>query len=410
MAQVDSGRASALRRFGALVIVGGLAADEIGLMRSAGRHGLSVALAWFVLWVVVTGLGMTVVHELGHLLVAWILRMRVTGVRFLSRRSRVGVPHVAMDPDPGSRWLPMRFIATMLAGPLANLACAAFCLHLSERPGVTGTGRALLLVPVIWGGATGLLNLVPVAQRYGGLLSDGAQILRWATRPTEMRAALAAKSVLAQLAQDRATLSRGELPDLARLRRIVDGGDRASVGPAALILMTASARSGQLAYDAARLARVAGASGLDPSAAGALASGIAWYRANAALAARVRDRVVPDPARLEELAALAELAYAKTPEPPLTRCALALVHCLRDRPKAARDLLVDPDIGLAGPADRVNTYAVRALAELQLGDLAQAGSLLRSASAENRPSDLLTLVGQLADSAAARRRAQAEPS
>jgi len=95
---------------------------------------------------------------------------------------------------------------------------------------------------------------------------------------------------------------------------------------------------------------------------------------------------------VEPIAEIAEYAYARAPERVEARISLALVRVFQDRPADARKLLVGVDDPATRSRARVNAYAVRAIAEVELGDVAQARRLIDAASHLDATSTLLPLA------------------
>lgn len=93
--------------------------------------------------------------------------------------------------------------------------------------------------------------------------------------------------------------------------------------------------------------------------------------------ARRAGRIEVDAERLRPVADLAERAYALGPRRPEAIVVLALVRLSQRRPEEVRRLL--SAVGTPRPEHlRVTAYAVRALAEIELGDLAQARRLVEA--------------------------------
>lgn len=95
---------------------------------------------------------------------------------------------------------------------------------------------------------------------------------------------------------------------------------------------------------------------------------------------------------------------------PRRRCrrALALIRIVQDRAAQARDLLVGLDDGAWSGHARSNVFAVRALAEVRLGDVAQSRRLIQAARRiDGDVSALLPLAEAALKQAEAQRAAQA---
>jgi hypothetical protein len=102
------------------------------------------------------------------------------------------------------------------------------------------------------------------------------------------------------------------------------------------------------------------------------------------------------PAQLAQLVALTEKVFSQSPEAPQTRVALGIARILQDRPWDTRSLLVNLNISQAPTEHQAIAYAVRALAEIEIGDdLDQARRLVTAANRLHR-TDPLVWVAQRA--------------
>lgn len=370
-----------------------LAYDQLHLLHTPGGHESPGQALAFLAWLIGASVGGIIVHELGHLAVALLVRLPVVHVALLPSGGRPA--HVRFVLNLNTNLLPTRAILIALAGPLVNLASAAEFLDLADRPATSPEWHSLLLAAAIMSASLGVRNLIPTGPVRGTRL-DGTQAALWAFRPARMRRELIMRHQAKLLASYTATLRRGKVPDLNVLRKMADSSDPEFAARAAPVLLNASVRAGEaeFANDSARLHAATRNPHLTAAAAADLAGRLAWHESIALIRDTVRARsnsVNPD--RLARTAKAAEFAFARDPARPVVRYALAMVRVLQEQPKAARDLLmmVDHD-ALTGP-DRGNTLAVRALAEIDLGDLPQARRLIEAARREDaRTAPLLTIV------------------
>ncbi|GAA2026778.1 hypothetical protein GCM10009839_26630 [Catenulispora yoronensis] len=273
-----------------------------------------------------------VVHEVGHAVAALLMGLPIAHFSVVNvRRSKGGAPpHVGVRPrNVDAVTLPVRMAVVVAGGPVAGLVQGAVFLALADAPGRSARWHFLLLLPMANGVIAGVGNLIPGGV-YRGFLDDGSQLVRWLTRPAEMR---------------------------ARLR---GGGPRPEPGPRP---------------------------GVD-QAAGLEASKEAWRRINKVIAERLQGKL-PDPEELAGISALAEFGYARVPSVLFARSTLALVRVMQERAVEARALLVGTELEPAGGAHQEIAFAVRAMAEASLNDAAQGRRLIESArrvgGAEQQP-------------------------
>jgi hypothetical protein len=154
--------------------------DRTGLVLAASVLGL------------VTGSGLhVVVHELGHLRAAKVMRLRVIGVRMW--RLQFGAPgvrlarssgHVLVDLRPQQRALPARMGVFVAAGPVANVAVAAMTAVVATTESVPLEVRVVTVGFTVAGLVAAILNLVP-HRLSSTSASDGLALLRWVFRPSK---------------------------------------------------------------------------------------------------------------------------------------------------------------------------------------------------------------------------------
>jgi Zn-dependent protease len=344
-------------------------------------------------------------HEVGHLAAALALKFRVTEVTILAGRGdgaqiggatvRLGLfgarSEVCVAVPPGRATKP-RWVAYALAGPATNLTLAAAtgaALWVPAGPSPADgptLAQLFLIASTVTGAFIGLANLIPGTSRRGQS-TDGRLIVNSllrsdaARRPTPPRPAVI-----------RADYSPPSV--LAVLRSQVDiGGPAAS--EAAVELVAAALRAGDLSEDSARLVAVARAVTTPPHRAAFIAATIAEVQATMLLVDAARaGQTHPEPGPTEEIA---ELAYARDPQLVEAGIALALVRVLQHRPAEARSLLMLIDAGTE--RSRVNGVAVRAMAEADLGDSAQARRLIDAGRGMDVPTALLRLATAFVDRA-----------
>jgi hypothetical protein len=270
-------------------------------------------------------------HELGHLVGALVLRLRVQEVSVFAGRRREGmrvggarvrlglfgqVNRVVACARPGQRLVPARLVLFALSGPAANLAGAGVTYAMLRHPpaGTTLLGTVGLFVALLVGVLLGLSDLVPV--RIGEMTSDGALVLRLLFRRDGRR---------------RDGRRRDERRRAAARR--TDPGRTVAEAYARVLALLGDARR--------------------------------------------QGRAEIDPELLRPVADLAERAYATSPARPEATVVLALVRLFQHRPAEVRRLLVAcADATPTQEHLRVAALAVRAIAEVELGDLAQARRLV----------------------------------
>jgi Zn-dependent protease len=341
-------------------------------------------------------------HELGHLAAALWLRFPVTEVAILAGRGgdgariggatvRLGLfgsrSEVRVAVPAGRQTTPAQWIAYALAGPVTNLALAAatglalWVLH-GHRPadenvlvqgcllGVTATGVLL-----------GLANLIPGTSRRGQP-TDGRLAVDWLLHPDATRKRITEHLTVIPKPRDAGPSV------LAVLRAQVDIGGPAA-GEAAVHLVTAALRVGDLSEDAARLTAVARAATTPPQVAAFVAGMVAEVQATMLMVDAARaGQGYPDPGPIADIA---ELAFARDRHVNEARTALTLIRVLQQRPADARALLAPVDAA-GTERSRVNALAVKAIAEADLGDLTQARRLIDAGRRADVPTALLRLA------------------
>ena len=322
-------------------------------------------------------------HELGHLLAAWVLRLRVIGVRVGPLRfGRTDEPlsgtggHVRVDVVQARRWLPARMSLLALAGPGANVAVAmaAVTTVIANRSASTGL-RTVTVGVTVAGLYLAIANLAPRGPT-SDHETDGRVALRWIFRPADARARLVVKMSPAR--QGVVSLLSGT--DTMQQRRVdlLSGVEDRSpqVAVAAMAdLLRCRPRWDDGWQDFDVVARFAVRSDL-PADVRAKVSG--QYALSLALSHLVMvgpgEPTDPDSPNVRRMAQLAELALAAHRESLPARTAVGLVRIIQDRAAETRAVLGDVASN-ASPALQARAYAVRGIAETGLGDLDQARRL-----------------------------------
>jgi hypothetical protein len=188
--------------------------------------------------------------------------------------------------------------------------------------------------------------------------------------------------------------------ELAALRARVDAGGPDAVR-AAPALLERSIQARDLAADTARLLTLARQPCVRPELAGHIAARVAEAHATELVLDAVHG-ARPDPQQVEPIAAAAEFAYHRAPQRVQARTSVALARLLAGRAAEARNFLTGLNVAAAETRDRVTVLAVRALAELELGNVPQARRLVETAGRIDPAAGLLPLARLAVDRAEAR--------
>lgn len=146
-----------------------------------------------------------ILHELGHLAAAILMRLPLTAVAvFAAPRTktrtiggvnvRVGLwgrqCHVAVAPSPDEPRIRLRMTIMILAGPGINLLAGVGC-YVAAVSVPPGYARAGLLAFGFSGALAGVVNLFParISATEAGV-SDGLLVMRWFAQPEGQRTAL----------------------------------------------------------------------------------------------------------------------------------------------------------------------------------------------------------------------------
>jgi hypothetical protein len=179
--------------------------------------------------------------------------------------------------------------------------------------------------------------------------------------------------------------------ELHSLRVRVDAGGPDSLR-AAPALLERSIRAQELNADADRLLALARRPSTGPELAGLLAARVAEAQAIGLIQDVLRCGTQPDPGLVRVVAETAEFAYRRAPQRVQARTSVALARLLADRPAEARNFLVGLNTAAADVRSRVNVAAVRAFAEIELGDVTQARRLVDRAALLDPAAGLLPLA------------------
>lgn len=289
-----------------------------------------------------------VIHELGHLLVALLTGLRVTGVRISLRG------HSAVMVRPAGPALPVRMAAMTLGGAAANIGCAVLAWQLSQQA-LPVPVRVGLACAAIIGVIFGVANLLPVRLRVTAPDLDGLTLARWIFRPRLTTAATTT--------------------DVAHLDRIIERTRHPLVLLAAVIRRRAiDPGYPRFVAMAERLNAIAHDARTKPAHAAAIAADLALTFGIGYLHMGIVEGNAIDRANADELIEIAELGHRLRPKNEYTRLGLAVARLLEHRPAPARDLLA----GFRG--SRLATYVTAtqlfAIAEIYLGRRERATAIL----------------------------------
>jgi hypothetical protein len=261
---------------------------------------VACAALWASVWVNI------VLHEVGHLGAALLMRVPVVAVRiapFTGWRNEVLV-----RPSPWASALRARMVVVFLGGPLVNLGTAVGVASVvNSFPVAT---QIVLVEVVLVAFLLGVVNLVPGASHDGTLLrlwlAAGAREEVWAARFRE---------------------------EVVRILRLVDPGD---VEPLTAYLGrlvdAAPGIPADLVEDAGRLRDLPGA---DPAIAQVLSIQFGmWYLYAAAV-----TRAPVDHEEIVEIGELARRAVRARPGSAASKIAMGLAELLAERPERARSVL-----------------------------------------------------------------------
>ena len=333
------------------------------------------------------------VHEVGHLVVALVVGLRVRGMRLFGRRVFGTTAHgpgrpasaVSLDITRPYRFFPVRAAVTFAAGPTANLSFAMITYAVAEHSQPSATERALCVGLTLAGTLVGIGSLLPHTSSTL-FHSDGRQIASWLGSP---------RARTSELADQRAALdlpsSADTETDRAALRAGADSGRAAIAGPAAYRLLkslmgeTTPNRDLQLWAEADRMCQVAQLPNAPAGTAAHTASALGFALAGDLLVAQLEHDLEPSTDQLAILHRLAQIGHHQDPTNPLARDTLALVLLLNHYPHAARDLFTgQPERGLPTVIQN-RGRAIHALAEISLGNPEHARQLLDLPDSAERP-------------------------
>jgi hypothetical protein len=321
-----------------------------------------------------------VVHELGHLVAAKALGLRVIGMRLsvLHVWSHTKLPgtggHVMVNLNGDETRLPLRMVLFALGGPAAVLVVALATATIANDQSAPLWLREVSVGVCVAAVCDALANLLP--RRIGDdLASDGWKALGWAFRPAVQRARLEDRLDLARLRLAAAStpLSAGHQREYFRTAVDDPRPDMAMAGMTELLRRRPRRDDGWDDFDV--IARFSARDDISPAARASISGNYSLSLSLAYLSSlRAGEQTDPHAPTVQRIEQLAQLALAADRESLAGRAALGLVRVLQDRPAEAQTLLVDID-RTASPVSQARAYAVRGIAEAELGDLSQAVSL-----------------------------------
>lgn len=358
----------------------GVAAARANDRILAGRGMTSPEVAAVVAAALVGFAGHTLIHELGHLVAAVLVRVPVVGMRvgplhIGDAPARPGLlGHVRVGLTDVRRGASARWALVCLAGPAVNAAVAFGTSRIAADDTHPPVVRLVAVILTAVGAFHTAGNLIPYVSA-SGRVNDGFNLARAVFTPSRLRDALALRRDLTELGLipvSDGTPGAEEPATPEVLRRAVKDPRQAVALPAAWAILRTPQRS-----DAPLVAAFVAREDIRPSERVSVAVNYAFWL----VMAHLRDPKTPEPdAHSDDLAwaaRISELAIAADADALPGRTALAFARLAQDRPAEARDLL----LGRADPDPKVQAWAdaVRAIAEVDLGDRAQAARLVASA-------------------------------
>lgn len=335
-------------------------------------------------------------HEVGHLVAAILLRLRVLDVRlfgisFTGRADDVAAHHaVIVDLFAPRRLVTVRMVLFAAAGPAANLVIAWLAYLVGRDPSQDIALRAGAAALGLFGVAYGLGNLLPY--RSGSQHSDGLTVLRWSISSRDRLTELDHARTLTKL-----PASSGE--DLVtQLRQAAVSALAAADGPATQHLLRElterdDGTPDDLWAEADLMTRVSQVRGVEPDVVVQCCSPLSFE-----LSLRCAHRLLtageqPTPAELATLVELAEAGHHAVRESVPATYALAMARGMEDRVRETRQLLVD--LPLLGETERTiaRVHAVRAFAEVDLGQKTLADQLIVKAE-HHDPGELVVRLAR----------------
>jgi hypothetical protein len=337
-------------------------------------------------------------HELGHLLAALVMRLRVLGLRILAfqvgmaRTVPASAGHVLVDVTRVRRLAPLRLTVLALAGPAVNLAGALVTARIALDHSAPLDVRYLAAGATVVGAQLGVSNLLPLER--GGLVADGLNAWRWLRHTGAQRARIALAVDLAKL--QTIASATAYVPGEERRRYLLDAvaDPRPEVARAA---MTELLRWRPFGDDGWQDVHVVAAFARRTDLAPELRARVSGNYAMSLAVAMIRSQGTLESAEAREekvrrVGQLADLACAAQGSSLAARTARGLAFVLADQPARAQALLIDVD-SMATDEARARAYVVRGLAEAELGDVDQAGRLLGFARRIAPSEPLVGLLG-----------------
>jgi hypothetical protein len=318
-----------------------------------------------------------VLHEVGHVVGAWLMGLPVARVE-IGRVNRVTV-----RPAETARALPLRMVLFALAGPAANLAMA-FALYRIPPDALPPPFWAAPLGGALAAAAFGLMNLVPLRTDRAGY-SDGTKIIWWQFRVAFARAQLAREYRAARIAA-------GAEDD--GLSQTIEATEDPAVLVAAITRRweTRQLTVEDLVAGLRQFAAMAQRPGITPEVKAAVAGYLARASAVRLLSAALREGRPASLPEADRVVALAEVSYRDSPGQSVARITLASALLLRGRAEETRKVLsYHPRRG--DSAEEVQDAAiVDAIAAIYLDDLEEADRLTRAAAQTGCAQEDLDLI------------------
>lgn len=346
---------------------------------------------------------LTLAHELGHAAVAWVVRLPLTEIstfagprtpvrRWLGVNVRMGflgsANHVRVDVLAQRRpRYALRYVLTLLGGPAANLILAAVLWLAYRSVAEPSLARAVLLIAAVAAALLALFSLLPIRSQMAAP-HDGWQAIAWTFQPGRADQRARALALIRRENQARRAcrpIDRGVIePLLASPDSVV-----AAFAATLLLEVRDQASRPELLSNRGRLSQVAQARGVPRRLRGL----VIMLLLDALIEEIIDD---PPPDLVADGIALAELGQRLLGYDDPYRTALALLRVWQGEPLSARYLLRQAH-RIRSTRERATALAVHALAECELGEIAEARQLATAAQ-EAAPTAgwVATLTAQVA--------------
>jgi hypothetical protein len=342
-------------------------------------------------------------HELGHAVVTLAVRLPLTEINVCAGpqtpvhawagvKVRIGLlgtaSHVRIDALAERRPRhALRCVLMALGGPAASLLLAGAIGLVYRSIAVPSLVQAAVLIAAVVGVLYTLPSLVPIRRRLAAS-SDGWRAIAWTFQPQRT----------AQRTREWALISRENHAHKARQpidRSVIDplltSSDSVVAAAAGILLLRPRdpASRPELVSKRSQLSQIAQARGVPRWFAGVLIE---------LLLRTLIDEIIDDPPPdlVADGVALAELGRRLDGSFDPNRTALALLQVWQGQPLTARHLLRHANV-IPNARDRATALAVQALAECELGEVAQASELAAAARKTAPTADwVTTLTAQVA--------------